>query len=98
MNTYKVSKRFIQDHCKRGCLREDDGSGWGPKATIASVVTKETKTYYLVILSDTQAKELLSDAQYYALYSDQSDIGLRSSARATYKALLVQGVMPKEGK
>lgn len=43
---------------------------------------------YLIRLDDAATTELLSDAEYYAdPWGPQVDIGLRSSARATAKAI-----------
>ena len=96
MNTthYRIPKRFVQDHENRSCLRHDDGSEYGKEISIEDVLVKETKTHYVLDLNKAQVDELLSDADYYASGSDQEDIGLRSSARATLKALLDQGVTP----
>jgi len=96
--TYKLPKRFVNDHIKRSCLRQEDGSGYGMRIGLDAVLAEETKAHYFVNLTIKQAQELLSDADYYAFYSDQPDIGLRASARATHKALIAQGVTPKPKK
>jgi len=84
--TYRLSKKFISDHAKRGCLTRTGGCV-GDRIKIVDVLVKETKSHYFVNLNDAQANELMSDADYYGYWSDQNDIGLRMSARATVKVL-----------
>lgn len=96
MITVKIPKAFIQDHSERECLRDDDGSEYGRRMWLKEVVTRELTKHYIVTLTEAQARELLSDATYYA------EIGVRelgwqmgglvASARATRDALVKAGV------
>lgn len=97
--TYKLPKKFLNDHAKRCCLTTTGKMGdGGQKLKINDVLVQETKSYYFVKLNEGQANGLMSDADYYGFYSDQSDIGLRMSARATVKALIANGVTRPERK
>ena len=79
MNTYKVTKAFYQDHLYRDC-----GD--------ATNIVKETKTHFVLALTEKTYADLLSDAKYYScpdmveeLWNDYR--GLVLSARATVKVL-----------
>lgn len=97
--TYKLSKRFVNDHAKRGCLTTTGKCGDGSqKLRLLDVLVKETKSHYFVSLNEGQANELMSDADYYGYYSDQPDIGLRMSARATVKVLEANGITRPKSK
>lgn len=96
MKEYRLPKKFIEDHDDRNLLRRADGSEMGEIISLDDVVVKQTKSHYIVNLTIEQANELMSDADYYATPGviDPSLFGLCSSARATVKALLAQGVEP----
>lgn len=99
MKTYKLTKKFISDHAKRGLLTTTGKCGDGSqKLRLLDVIVKETKSHYFVNLNEGQANELMSDADYYGYYSDQIDIGLRMSARATVKVLEANGIIRPEWK
>lgn len=100
ITTYRVPKHFIQDHDGRGCLRAAivDGAEYGEIIGLEDVLVKETKSHFYVALTDEQAQELMSDADYYRDGGgggmDWSECGaIISSARATYNALIKQGVV-----
>lgn len=90
--TVKIPKRFVQDHAKRNLLRSDEWNEGSVSVALMSVIVKETKSHFFVTLTNAQAKELMSDAHYYTYESDQRDIGLRSSAKATCNALVKAGI------
>lgn len=97
--TYRVPKRFILDHDYRGCLRAApvDGEEYGEIIGLKDVLVKETKSHFFVALTEEQAEELISDADYYRDGGgggmEWSELGaIISSARATYNALIKQGV------
>ena len=98
--TYRVPKRFIEDHVSRGCLQTApvDGEEYGDSIRLKDVLVKETKSHFFVALTDKQARELISDADYYRDGGgggmEWSELGaIISSARATYAALIKQGVI-----
>jgi len=78
---FKIPKRFIEDHASRGLIELD------------SVMVRETKSHYWVRLSEEQASELRSDADFYGCsdmageFIQSMGVGFVSSARATKKAL-----------
>lgn len=95
----RVPKRFIEDHDYRECIRIEDGSDGGASGSIADILVRELKHHYIVRLTDAQASELLSDADYYRDGGgggmDMNEFrGLISSARATYAALIKAGLQP----
>jgi hypothetical protein len=86
--TVKVPKRFFNDHVDRDCLRGADNEQIKPDA----VITRELSKHYVLTLTEAQAKELLSDANYYRDGGgggmDFFELGgLIASAKATYNAL-----------
>ncbi len=90
---YRIPKRFIEDHDSRECLRDANNE----IIKLDDVLVRENKKHYIVAFTDAQAEELLSDADYYR--SLGSELGwecmsLVSSARATYDALIKQGLTP----
>ena len=92
--TYDLPKRFIDDHLSRTDQACWDGFDWDANV-------RETKTAYRITLTDDQASELLSDAEFYAdmgvkEYGPEF-LGLISSARATAKRLRVQNVQQRGG-
>ena len=98
--TYRLPKRFLQDHAKRGCLRGEYDEELGFKGIIkpSAVIVREIKSHYYVKLTVDQAQELLSDANYYRDGGgggmDFFEFGaIISSARATYAALIKAGVV-----
>jgi len=84
MKEYRVPQKFWDDHVNRQCFDGDE----------ATAVRKRGKNSVYVTLTDAQANELMSDADYYATSSDQEDFGLRNSARWTVKRLIQQGIAP----
>jgi hypothetical protein len=86
--TFKLPKRFLQDHENRMCLRDANDE----VISIEDVLVKQTKTHYFVALTVEQANELMSDADYYSTEIDE--LGLQTSAKATIKVLLANGVAP----
>ena len=87
MITVRVPKRFIEDHQDRSLI------------CIADVLVRELKYHYIVSLTDAQASELLSDADYYrdgggGGMDMKEALGLISSAKATYNALIKAGLQP----
>jgi len=95
----RVPKRFIEDHDDRGCIRIADGSDYGKRGSIEDVVVRTLKYHYIVSLTDAQARELLSDANYYrdgggGGMDMKEMLGLISSAKATYNALIKAGLEP----
>ncbi len=97
MITVKIPKRFIEDHADRSCLRADDGTEYGKCISVEDVTVRELKKHYIVALTDAQAKELLSDANYYRDGGgggmDFCEMGgLIASAKATYNALIKAGM------
>jgi len=102
MNTtiYKLPKCFLQDHDYRELLRAApvDDAEYGELISIKDILVKETKSHFFVALTDEQARELVSDADFYRDGGgggmDWSECGaIISSARATYNALIKQGVV-----
>jgi len=102
MNTtiYKLPKRFIEDHDYRELLRAApvDDAEYGELISIKDILVKETKSHFFVALTEEQALELVSDANYYRDGGgggmDFSEMGaIIISARATYNALKKQGVV-----
>jgi hypothetical protein len=90
---YRIPKRFIEDHDSRDCLRDANNE----IINIDAVIERTNKKHYIVALTDAQAKELLSDADYYkGLGSDlgYQGMSLVVSAQATYNALVKQGLAP----
>ena len=99
MITVRVPKRFIEDHSDRMLIRVADGSDYGKPARVADVLVRELKYHYIVSLTDAQASELLSDADYYrdgggGGMDMKEALGLISSAKATYNALIKAGLEP----
>lgn len=91
---YRIPKMFFNDYTERLLLLEtpdDESSAIG----VHAVLVKQTKKHYVVALTAAQVHDLLSDAAYYI--DPSTDFvdgyqGLISSARATYNALVKQGV------
>ena len=97
MLTVKIPKRFIDDHVDRQLLRIADGSEYGQSVELDVVLVRELTKHYVVQLTDAQASELLSDADYYRDGGgggmDFFEMGgLIASAAATYNALIKAGV------
>ena len=97
MLTVKIPKRFIDDHVDRQLLRIADGSECGQSVELDVVLVRELTKHYVVQLTDAQASELLSDADYYRDGGgggmDFFEMGgLIASAAATYNALIKAGV------
>ena len=95
--TVKIPKRFIDDHVDRQLLRIADGSEYGQSVELDVVLVRELTKHYVVQLTDAQASELLSDADYYRDGGgggmDFFEMGgLIASAAATYNALIKAGV------
>jgi len=95
----RVPKRFIEDHEDRSCIRIADGSDYGKPGKIEDVLVRALKYHYIVSLTDAQARELLSDANYYrdgggGGMDMKQMLGLISSAKATYNALIKAGLEP----
>ena len=94
--TVKIPKTFIEDHSSRECLVIADGSEYGKKIGVQDVTVRELKKHYIVALTEAQARELLSDADYYASIGVRElgwqMGGLVASARATRDALIKAGV------
>ncbi len=95
--TVKIPKRFIDDHVDRQLLRIADGSECGQSVELDVVLVRELTKHYVVQLTDAQARELLSDADYYRDGGgggmDFFEMGgLIASAAATYNALIKAGV------
>jgi hypothetical protein len=65
MITVKIPKCFIDDHVDRQLLRIADGSECGQPVKLDAVLVRELTKHYVVQLTDAQASELLSDADYY---------------------------------
>jgi hypothetical protein len=87
--TLKVSKTFFDDHQDRGLITS---SGEGQKES-AEYVIRSTKTHRLVCLSESDAIELLSDAEYYSTewrYMGPEYFGLGRSAVSTMKTVATQ--------
>lgn len=90
---YRIPKRFIEDHDSRDCLRDANDE----IINMSAVVVRRNKKHYVVALTDAQAAELLSDANYYKDLGSElgfEGMSLVSSARATYDALIKQGMQP----
>lgn len=95
----RVPKRFIEDHEARQCIRINDGSAEGACGSLSDILVRELKYHYIVRLTDAQASELLSDANYYrdgggGGMEMGEFLGLISSAKATYAALIKAGLQP----
>ena len=82
--TYRLPKRFYDDHIERDCLE--------------GVFVRETKSHIYIELDSEEYGDLLSDADYYSDASqfEPDMMGLVSSARATYSALIKQGAPDSE--
>ena len=96
MITVKIPKCFIDDHVDRQLLRIADGSECGQPAKLDAVLVRELTKHYVVQLTDAQASELLSDADYYRDGGGGGMNffelgGLIASANATYNALVKVG-------
>lgn len=52
-HVYRVSKRFVEDH-------------WSRELGHSDRIVHETKSHYFVRMTDDNASDLLSDAEYYA--------------------------------
>lgn len=82
----KVGKVFYDDHAGRALVTGEYEQLWG--------IVKETKTHYLLELTEEDALELADDANHYAesgtaVYG-QEMFGLCMSARATFMATVKQ--------
>lgn len=82
MNTYtlRIGKTFFDDHLDRDLVDEYE-------------MLKTTKTTYLVRLFESDALELLNDAEYYATecsYMGSDYRALGQSAKATAAAVIKQ--------
>lgn len=76
--TYKVPQVFFDDHINRS----------NEPQTLIDAIEKTSGRYYLVSLTEAQADELLSDANYYADGVDYAELqGVMRSAQATVRAL-----------
>lgn len=90
--TVKIPKRFIDDHEARALIVDADNN----QVEFNTILVRQLKKHYIVTLTEAQARELLSDATYYAeigvaeLGWEMS--GLVASARATRDALVKAGV------
>lgn len=93
--TYDLPKRFVEDHYGRF----NDQPMW-EGLTLASVAV-ETKTSYRITLTDEQASNLLSDAEFYVSMGvsefGPEYLGLIRSAAATAKRLRTQNVQARGG-
>jgi len=90
---YRIPKRFIEDHDSRDCLRDESNE----IINVDAVIVRTNKKHYIVALTDAQAAELLSDANHYKDLGAElgfEGMSLVSSARATYDALIKQGMQP----
>jgi hypothetical protein len=93
MITYRIPKRFYEDHIERcGDDPDPDDPNWEGGYPGAGVIVKTTVSHYTVELNDAQHAELLSDARHYADPYMAAELGpdyfgLVSSARSTVKAL-----------
>tara|TARA_R100000315_G_C5178750_1_gene103521 strand:- start:381 stop:752 length:372 start_codon:yes stop_codon:yes gene_type:complete len=68
-NTYKITKRFYEDHVERDLIAPD--------------VVKKTKTHFWIDATENEAMaELRSDALFYGLGNIDDYEGLRKSAIA----------------
>ena len=88
----KVPKVFINDHDSRDLLRADDGTEYGAVLTVRDVLVRELKNHYIVRLTEAQAKELHSDADYYYTELGVRELGMEyaglvASAKATRNAI-----------
>jgi len=97
MITVKIPKRFIDDHVDRQLLRIANGSAMGLEVGLDAVLVRKLSKHYVVQLTDLQASELLSDADYYRDGGgggmDYFEMGgVIASAKATYNALVKAGV------
>ena len=88
--TLNIPKRFFEDHAERDLVNSS-----GERS---AYILKETKTRYVVWLSEADAEELLSDADHYStewVYMDRDFFGLGMSAKATkktvYEQMIAQG-------
>jgi hypothetical protein len=86
-HTYRLPKRFWEDHVDRGCRcheRCPDRDAHEAEPMVS------TSRHYVVDLTPMDVAELVSDAEHYATGMDwlpREFIGLVSSARATLKAV-----------
>ena len=77
-HVYRVTRHFIDDHWGRDL-------GWSDR------VVDQTRTHYFVRMTDTNAADLISDADYYMdKYGPDMGPGFKSSARATFNAMMKQ--------
>ena len=88
--TLNIPKRFFEDHEDRGLMFTS-----GERS---AYILKETKTQFVVLLSEGDANELLNDADHYStewVYMGQDFFGLGMSAKATkktvYNQMIAQG-------
>jgi len=83
----KVPKVFINDHDSRHLLVAEDGA----VLSVRDVLVRELKNHYIVRLTEAQAKELHSDADYYTELGvrelGMEYAGLVASAKATRNAI-----------
>ena len=81
----KIPQRFFDDHASRGCVIYS-----GEKDCY---LIQKSKTFYLVHLTEEDAIDLLSDADYYSTewtQMDKSFFGVGMSAKATKKIVYEQ--------
>ena len=82
MKTIRIPKKFWHDHDNRDLD--------------TPVVLRETKAHFFIAGDDPANSELLSDAEFYAAPWGPDDFegafGLKSSARATARALRDAGI------
>jgi len=87
---YIVPRAFFDDHINRELAPFDPATHSLPEG----VIIKTARSTYTVMLTDDEAGELWSDADYYSaivsMSGDNSDLGLQTSARATVKRLQAQ--------
>jgi len=80
--TYKLPKRFADDHWSRDCGETDK-------------IVRETSTHYIVEMDAEGYSDMLSDADLYSDHTHfdppQDYFGLAQSAKATVKALTAAG-------
>jgi hypothetical protein len=79
---FKIPKAFIEDHARRALA-----TGW---------LVKETKTHFIMSMTEDEWQDVLGDAEFYADAQyiigamGNEFLGLSSSARATAKAIRKQ--------
>lgn len=69
----RIPKTFYRDHCKRDCP--------------APPIVSETSKHFIIDGRSEHLEELYSDAHHYSTIEGSEWIGLRSSAKATAKAI-----------